>query len=193
MPLPRVRVSIGLTERRTLLILAALLVGGGILAVSQISQLRDTRIGATRTTVPGSTDAALSGGRYVLYYESAGAGRNLATPQLSVTIAPVTGAAHVTIKPYGGADFLDRLGFDGRALFNVELPRAAVYRITVTGTPPAEQAGAADIVLGAPVGHKVQVLIIGGLIAVVALLVLAASFGSAITRRDRIQDPAIGD
>jgi hypothetical protein len=169
------------SERLALLLLGLLLFGGAAIAVGEISRLAHRRLTSTRTSIPGTTTAHLSAGDYVLYYEAPD--RSATVPQLSINMASLSGGT-VYFSTYRSSSgrYLQSVGVTGQAIFNVSLPRTGQYRISVAGNIPTELQGAADIVLGSQIGHKVQALIIAGIIAVVALLSIVTGLNVAARR-----------
>jgi hypothetical protein len=180
-------------SRLWIVALVVVLFGGAAVAISQISGLHRIRIDGSRTPVPGVRDVSLSPGRYVVYYEVDGGGSDVSTAGVGVAITPLGGGAPVPVQAAAGSGFLDSLGVGGRAIYAVRIPRSSTYRITVSGAPPPESAGGADVVLGVPIGHRIQLLIIGGLVALLALLALAVILGAQARRPPLVGELAIGD
>jgi hypothetical protein len=165
----------------------ALLVFGGSLTVDAIDSLSETRVGATRTPVPGTRNVELEARRYTLFYEVGSSSvlegdlDKLPIPPLEVTIRRGGDGTPLPLDDYGGSFTL----YDGdraaKAWRTVQVPEAGRYRIRAAGRPRALDLA---VVLGKPVTRRVLRLVAGlagiasglGLLALLAAVEIAARF-----------------
>lgn len=155
-------------------LLAACLAAGLVVVKGTIPKLRHTRIGASRTPVPGARDVRLDAGKYVIYYEAGTTGGiALARPRgISVRIETLS-RAPLPLRTYGGNFHTGSSHVDARAFLTVEIPRAGTYRIIATGrsAQPIVASGP-RVVLGEPTGGKVLRLVGAGVLALLAFIAL---------------------
>jgi hypothetical protein len=156
-------------------LLAACLAAGLVVVKRTIPKLHHTRIGATRTPVPGARDVRLDAGKYVIYYEAGTTGGDigLARPRgVSVRIQTPS-AAPLPLRTYGGNFHTGSSHVDARAFMTVEIPRAGNYRIIATGRSSQPiVARSPRIVLGEPTGGKILRLVGAGVLALLAFIAL---------------------
>jgi hypothetical protein len=157
-------------------LLAACLAAGLVVVKCTIPKLHHTRIGATRTPVPGARDVRLDAGKYVIYYEAGTTGGiGLARPRgVSVRIeTPSPAPLPLPLRTYGGNFHTGSSKVDARAFLTVEIPRAGNYRIIVTGRSSQPiVARNPRIVLGEPTGGKILRLVGAGVLALLAFIAL---------------------
>jgi hypothetical protein len=156
--------------------LLAVCLAAGLVVVERTSpKLHHTRIGATRTPVPGARDVRLDAGKYVIYYEAGTTGGNigLARPRgVSVRIETPS-RAPLPLRTYGGNFHTGSSYVDARAFLTVEIPRAGNYRIIAAGrSSQSIVASSPRIVLGEPTGGKVLRLVGAGVLALLAFIAL---------------------
>lgn len=166
-------------------LLLAALAGGLVAALRTIPDLRHTRIGATRTPVPGSRDAELGAGKYVVYYAAGTTGgAGLARPRgVQVRIA-APGQPPLPLRPYSGNFHIGSSHVDARAFLTVRVPRAGRYRIVTSGhSDQPINASAPRIVLGVPTGGRILRLVGGGVLALLAFIGLCFAVPAAVGRR----------
>jgi hypothetical protein len=155
-------------------LLAACLAAGLVVVKRTIPKLHHTRIGATRTPVPGVRDVRLDAGKYVVYYEAGTTGGiGLARPRgVSVRIDMPPGTP-LPLRAYAGNFHTGTSNVDARAFLTVEIPRAGNYRIIATGrSSQPVVASSPRIVLGEPTGGKVLRLVGAGVLALLAFIAL---------------------
>jgi hypothetical protein len=155
-------------------LLAACLAAGLVVVERTIPKLHHTRIGATRTPVPGARDVRLDAGKYVIYYEAGTTGDvGLARPRgVSVRIQTPS-AAPLPLRTYGGNFHTGSSNVDARAFLTVEIPRAGNYRIIATGRSSQPiVARNPRIVLGEPTGGEILRLVGAGVLALLAFIAL---------------------
>jgi hypothetical protein len=155
-------------------LLAACLAAGLVVVKRTIPKLHHTRIGATRTPVPGARDVRLDAGKYVIYYEAGTTGGiGLARPRgVSVRIQAPS-AAPLSLRTYGGNFHTGSSKVDALAFLTVDVPRAGNYRIIATGRSSQPiVARSPRIVLGEPTGGKVLRLVGAGVLALLAFIAL---------------------
>ncbi|MEA2471583.1 MAG: hypothetical protein QOE38_2582 [Thermoleophilaceae bacterium] len=161
-------------------LLAACLAAGLVVVKRTIPKLHHTRIGATRTPVPGARDVRLDAGKYVIYYEAGTTGGiGLARPRgVSVRIetpspAPLPLPLPLPLHTYSGNFHTGSSKVDARAFLTVEIPRAGNYRIIATGRSSQPiVARSPRIVLGEPTGGKILQLVGAGVLALLAFIAL---------------------
>jgi hypothetical protein len=156
-------------------LLAACVAAGLVVVERTVPKLHHTRIGATRTPVPGARDVRLDAGKYVIYYEAGTTGGDisLARPRgVSVSIETPS-SAPLPLRTYGGNFHTGSSHVDARAFLTVEVPRGGNYRIIATGrsSQPIVASGP-RIVLGEPTGGKVLRLVGAGVLALLAFIAL---------------------
>jgi hypothetical protein len=158
-------------------LLAGCLAAGLVVVKSTIPRLHHTRIGATRTPVPGARDVKLDAGKYVIYYEAGTTGGDigLARPRgVSVRIeTPSPAPLPLPLRTYGANFHTGSSKVDARAFLTVEIPRAGNYRIIATGRSSEPiVARSPRIVLGEPTGGKILQLVGAGVLALLAFIAL---------------------
>jgi hypothetical protein len=155
-------------------LLAACLAAGLVVVERTIPKLHHTRIGATRTPVPGARDVRLDAGKYVIYYEaSTTGGIGLARPRGVSVRVETPSPAPLPLRTYGGNFHTGSSHVDARAFLTVDIPRAGNYRIVATGRSSQPiVAGNPRIVLGEPTGGKVLRLVGAGVLALLAFIAL---------------------
>jgi hypothetical protein len=157
-------------------LLAACLAAGLVVVERTIPKLHHTRIGATRTPVPGARDVRLDAGKYVIYYEAGTTGGiGLARPRgVSVRIeTPSPAPLPLPLRTYGGNFHTGSAKVDALAFLTVEIPRAGNYRIIATGRSSQPiVARNPRIVLGEPTGGKILQLVGAGVLALLAFIAL---------------------
>jgi hypothetical protein len=158
-------------------LLAACLAAGLVVVKRTTPKLQHTRIGATRTPVPGARDVKLDAGKYVIYYEAGTTGGDigLARPRgVSVRIeTPSPASLPLPLRTYGGNFHTGSSKVDALAFLTVEIPRAGNYRIIATGRSSQPiVARSPRIVLGEPTGGKVLQLVGAGVLALLAFIAL---------------------
>ncbi|MEA2451129.1 MAG: hypothetical protein QOG63_3061 [Thermoleophilaceae bacterium] len=156
-------------------LLAACLVAGLVVVKGTIPKLQDTRIGATRTPVPGARGVRLDAGKYVVYYEAGTTGGDigLARPRGVTVRIETSSSAPLPLRTYGGNFHTGSSYVDARAFLTVEIPRAGNYRIIATGRSSQPiVASSPRIVLGVPTGGNVLRLVGAGLLALLAFIAL---------------------
>jgi hypothetical protein len=155
-------------------LLAACLAAGLLVVKHTIPELHHTRIGATRTPVPGARDVRLDAGKYVIYFEARTTGGiGLARPRgVSVRIETPS-RVPLPLRRYGGNFHTGSSYVDARAFLTVEIPRAGSYRIIATGrsSQPIVESNP-RIVLGEPTGGKILWLAGAGVLALLAFIAL---------------------
>jgi hypothetical protein len=155
-------------------LLAVCLAAGLVVVKRTIPKLHHTRIGATRTPVPGARDVRLDAGKYVIYYEAGTTGGiALARPRgVSVRIESPS-PAPLPLRTYGGNFHTGSSHVDARAFLTVEIPRAGNYRLVATGRSSQPiVARNPRIVLGEPTGGNVLRLTGAGVLALLAFIAL---------------------
>jgi hypothetical protein len=155
-------------------LLAACLAAGLVVVKRTIPKLHHTRIGATRTPVPGARDVRLDAGKYVIYYEAGTTGGiGLARPRgVSVRIETPS-PAPLPLRTYDGNFHTGSPHVDALAFLTVEIPRAGNYRIIATGRSSQPiVARNPRIVLGEPTGGKILWLTGAGVLALLAFIAL---------------------
>jgi hypothetical protein len=156
-------------------LLAACLAAGLVVVKRTIPKLHHTRIGATRTPVPGARDVRLDAGKYVIYYEAGTTGGDigLARPRGVSVHIQTPSAAPLPLRTYGGNFHTGSSHVDARAFMTVEIPRAGNYRIIATGRSSQPiVARSPRIVLGEPTGGKILRLVGAGVLALLAFIAL---------------------
>jgi hypothetical protein len=168
-------------------LLATCLAAGLVVVKGTIPKLHHTRIGATRTPVPGARDVRLDAGKYVIYYEAGTTGGiGLAQPRGVSVRVETSSSAPLPLRTYGGNFHTGGSTIDARAFLTVEIPRAGSYRIIATGRSSQPiVASNPRIVLGEPTGGKILRLIGAGvlaLLAFIALCILLPKWWSSLRR-----------
>ena len=180
---------------RTLLLLGAiaavaLTIWGGALAVHAAGALSSTRLGETRTALPGTRDVEIDSGRYTVFYEidedsvvRSGDESEVPVPPLDITIRSRADGRPLELEDYGGSFDVTSGGRAATAVRSVRVPENGVYRIRADG-----RAGDASpaVVLGRPITRRVLRLVIA-VVAVIGGLGLGAlvlATGLALRSRD---------
>lgn len=185
--------------RRFLAVLGALfalvaVTAGVIITADGIHGLTATRLGETRTPVPGKRSIHLESRKYVLFFELAeaslpddpdGSTGDLRVPALDLTIRRGGDGSPLALHRYGSDLQVSSGGRAARAFATVRVPRAGTYEIRVhsraDGSAPA-------VVLGRPVAGRVLRLVLGILLLVTGLATAALVAGIAVAgalRRER--------
>lgn len=172
-------------------IAAAVLLGvGAALVAGAASSLSETRIGETRTAVPGERTAELEQRKYVVFYEVdedavGGGGPSVSSgspdipvqPDLTVRFAPTgNGSPALALDSYDSEFTVESGGRSAIAVSTVEVPRAGTYRVRASSRQAESEPA---VVLGEPSRDRVLRLVLGivvlgiGALAAVAALVLA--------------------
>ena len=181
---------------RTLLLLgaigaAALTIWGIALTVDAVSTFSGTRIGDTRTAVPGARDMELDEGRHTVFYEidedfvlRSGDDTEVPVPPLEVTIRRRGDGRALDLDDYGGSFDVTSGGRAATAVRTVNVPRGGVYRLRASG-----RAGGASpaVVLGKPVTRRALRLVVAlaAVVAGLAALALMVALWIASRRRRR--------
>lgn len=152
-----------------LLLAGVVAIGLSILA-DTIPKLHHVRIGATRTPVPGSRDARLQAGKYVIYYEVADSAAVPSASWVAVRIA-APGRAPLALDNYSSDLELSTSNTQARAYLTVQVPRPGTYRIAAAprSAPPAGTQ-LPRIVLGRPTGTTIIRLVLGALMTLVGFV-----------------------
>jgi hypothetical protein len=172
---PRARLTALIGWPLAVALLAVCLAAGLVVVKRTVPKLHHTRIGATRTPVPGARDVRLDAGKYVIYYEASTTGGNigLARPRgVSVRIETPS-SAPLPLRRYGGNFHTGSSHVDARAFLTVETPRAGNYRIIASGRSSQPiVASSPRIVLGEPTGGKILRLVGASVLALLAFIAL---------------------
>jgi Short C-terminal domain len=127
------------------------------------------RIGATRTFVPGTTQAQLPAGKYVIYYELPGALKGFGEPHgMTVSVSPAAGAP-LPLHGYSGELYVGSTGSLGHAFDTVNLPDSGVYTIRASA-PASVTSSGSTVVLGKPEGWLIFKVAGAGSIALLAAI-----------------------
>lgn len=172
-------------------IAAALLATGTILALDAIGALSGTRIGDTRTPVPGTREAELQSGRHTVFYEVEEAsveshgpegGVSIDVPPLEIAIRRDGDGPALELDDYSGDLDVTSGGRAATAVRTVRVPDEGLYRISVAG--PVDAASPA-IVLGRPLlGRIMRMLVtIAAIVAGLCLWALVLASGIALRTR----------
>ena len=173
--------------RRLLLVLGALaavalLAWSVPLAADAIGALSETRIGQTRTPVPGAREAELESGTHTVFYEVE-AGHSIDVPRLDIAISSGEGGPRLELDGFSGDLDITSGGRAATAIGSVRVPADGRYRIRVTS-----RAGAASpaVVLGRPLTGRIVrlVLAIAGAFAGLGLGALVVAIAIALRTRD---------
>lgn len=154
------------------LALAACLAAGLAVAARTAPKLHRTRIGTSRTPVPGSRAVTLSAGKYVIYYEAGTTGDiGLAQPHgISVRIESASHGS-LPLRPYRGNFHTGSAKVDARAFATVQVPASARYTIVTSGRSDQPiVARSPRIVLGEPDGGKTLRLVGASVLALLAFI-----------------------
>lgn len=155
-----------------MLLIILILTGAGYAAYVGLGL--KSRIGATRTPVPGARAVHLDSGKYDVYFELPGGGYNKygefnAPSRLRVSIAS-PGTRSLPLLGYSGRSYVGSTGSQGLATDTVQIPQAGVYRIRTQW--PNGAVYHSTVVLGVAPGTAYIRLIIAGLIALLAFIML---------------------
>jgi hypothetical protein len=151
------------------------------LAVDAVDALSETRIGDTRTAVPGSHEVELEARKHTVFYEVEEGG-SIDVPPLEVAIRPEGDRPPLALEDFSGNFDLTSGGRQATAIATVRVPEEGRYRIGVTGRAGDDEPA---VVLGRPVLPRILRLL-GALAAIVAglgLAALAAAIAIAIALR----------
>lgn len=142
-------------------LLAALLVGWGVRgAIDAADSLSGTRIGATRTPMPGTRIVRLESGKHTVFYEvddGAADGEEIDVPRLDVAIRRAEGGALLELEGFSGDLDLTSGGRAATAAGTVRIPEDGRYRLAVRGKADA---AAPAVVLGRPITARVLRLLV---------------------------------
>lgn len=167
----------------------ALLAIGVLLTADAAGSLSETRLGSTRTFVPGTRYVTLDARKYTVFYEIAasssdeGSLDDLPVPALEVTIRRNGDEPPLRFEGYSGSFSIYSRGRGARAWRSVEVPEAGRYRIRTAGRAAEPEPA---VVLGRPLTRRVLRLIVGiaGIVAGLAVAALTVTLG-IVTRRPR--------
>ena len=175
--------------------LALMAVGAGMLA-GAIEDFGATRIGETRTAIPGERTARLEPGKHVVYYEvdegsvpgsdSGGDGEIAVPAGLPVSIRRDGDGRPLDLDDYGSDFNVSSGGRFAQAAATVEVPEEGSYSIEA-GRVDASPASEPAVVLGRPITGRVLRLVVGiaGIVAGLGLAVLVAVVAVALAARRR--------
>ena len=172
---------------------AVLVAVGVVLLISGIERLSETRLGETRTPVPGEREVSLEAQKYVIYYEvddefaPSGDGA-LADPLLDISIRDGDGSSLDT-DDYRVNFNVTSGGRYAQAISTVEPSVSGDYRLRVEGDESARETA---VVLGRPVGERLAGLLVGAIVLVVGLCIaLFVGIVALVGRRrpDRAASP----
>ena len=169
----------------------ALLAIGVLMTADAAGTLSETRLGSTRTFVPGSRWADLEERKYTVFYEVAtgtiaeGSLDDLPVPPLEVTIRRDGDGPALPLDDYSGSFTVYSGGRGATAWRTVKVPEAGRYRIRVAGrsTDPGPA-----VVLGRPLTRRIFNLILGIAGIVAGLAVAALTTGLAIATGGRSRE-----
>ena len=141
--------------------LAAMLVGWGVPgAIDAADSLSGTRIGATRTPMPGARIVTLDSGKHTVFYEvddGAADGEEIEVPALDVSVRPAKGGEPLELEGFSGDLDLTSAGRAATAVGAVRVPEDGRYRVAATGEADA---AAPAVVLGRPITARVLRLLV---------------------------------
>lgn len=172
---------------------------GAVLVVGAAGALSETRIGETRTPVPGQRTVELEERKYILFYEvdedavaggggpsvSAGSPDIPVPPDLAVRITPSGGASPaLTFDPYGSEFTVESGGRSAVAINTVDVPRASAYRVRTSGARAQSEPA---VVLGEPSRDRVLRLVLGIVVLLLGVLagITAVVLAILVRRRRR--------
>lgn len=166
---------------------------GAVLVTDAASSLSETRIGDTRTSVPGTRDVELNDRKYVLFYEvddgavadddQPGAADISVQGDLAVRIAPAGGGSPaLAFDRYSGEFTVESGGRSAVAINTVDVPRAGAYRVRATGARAESEPA---IVLGEPSRERVLRLVLGIVVLIIGALSGITALVLAILLRRR--------
>lgn len=158
----------------------ALLAWGIPLAVDAADALSATRLGETRTPVPGALGVKLESGKHTVFYEVDEDG-SIEVPRLAIDIRAEGDGAPLELDGFSGDLDLTSGGRHATAIGTVRVPQERRYRIRVTSRVDAESPA---VVLGRPITARVVRLLVA-IAAIVAGLGMAALVAIAIALRAR--------
>lgn len=169
---------------------AALLLWGITAAIDAAGALSGTRIGATRTSVPGVRDVVLERGRHTLFYEvdessveGDGSGdTEIEVPPLDVVIHRSGDGPPLPLEGYSGSFDVTSGGRAATAVRSVQVPDEGRYRIRVANRVDA---GSPAVVLGRPIVGRVLRLLVTIAAALGGLALGGLVVASAIALRAR--------
>ena len=174
--------------RRALLLLgavaaAALLFFGAAAIVREVDRLSDTRIGDTRTRIPGTRTVDLDDGKYVVYYEVAGDG-SVTIPAEPATIRRDGDGQPLDLESYGASFEVSTGDRTAHAAATIEVEEPGRYRIQTRAAGSGEDPA---VVLGRPVTRRVLGLVAGiaAAMAGLGLGVLVVVVAVALRVRER--------
>jgi hypothetical protein len=155
------------------LLLLGLLVVAGEGYAAYIGLGLKARIGATRTPVPRRHDVRLAAGKYDVYFELPGdydKYNQFAEPSdLAVAVAQL-GGRPLPLARYAGTSYIGSSTAKALAIDTVEVPRSGLYRIATHW--PGGGRYHSTVVLGVPPGTAYIRLVAGGVIALLAFILL---------------------